>query len=47
MPHQTQDKLLNAGAIARFQGPEQLAQRVQHDYTKWGKVIQAKGLAVE
>jgi tripartite-type tricarboxylate transporter receptor subunit TctC len=42
-----QDKLLNAGAIAHFQDPAQLAQRVQQDYTKWGKVIQTKGLAVE
>lgn len=42
-----QDKLLNVGAIARFQGPEQLAQRVEQDYTKWGKVIQTKGLAVD
>jgi tripartite-type tricarboxylate transporter receptor subunit TctC len=44
---ETQDKLLNAGAIARFQGPEQLAQRVAHDYTKWGKVIQDKALSAE
>ena len=42
-----QNKLLNVGAIARFQDPAQLAQRVEQDYTKWGKVIQAKGLAVE
>lgn len=42
-----QDKLLNVGAIARFQDPAQLAQRVEQDYTKWGKVIQAKGLAVD
>ncbi|MGB4060405.1 MAG: tripartite tricarboxylate transporter substrate binding protein [Burkholderiaceae bacterium] len=44
---ETQDKLLNAGAIARFQGPEQLAQRVAHDYAKWGKVIQDKALSAE
>jgi tripartite-type tricarboxylate transporter receptor subunit TctC len=44
---ETQDKLLNAGAIARFQSPEQLAQRVAHDYTKWGKVIQDKALSAE
>jgi tripartite-type tricarboxylate transporter receptor subunit TctC len=42
-----QDKLLNVGAIARFQDPVQLAKRVEQDYTKWGKVIQTKGLAVE
>jgi tripartite-type tricarboxylate transporter receptor subunit TctC len=42
-----QDKLLNVGAIAHFQDPAQLAQRVEQDYTKWGKVIQAKGLAVD
>jgi tripartite-type tricarboxylate transporter receptor subunit TctC len=42
-----QDKLLNVGAIARFQDPAQLAQRVEQDYTKWGKVIQTKGLAVD
>jgi tripartite-type tricarboxylate transporter receptor subunit TctC len=35
------------GCHRPFPGPEQLAQRVQQDYTKWGKVIQTKGLAVE
>ena len=33
---EVQDKLLNAGAIAHFQTPAQLGQRVQQDYTRWG-----------
>ena len=40
----TQDKLLNAGAIANYQNPSQMAARVQQDYTKWGKVIRDKGI---
>ena len=44
---EVQDKLLNAGAIASYQAPEQMAQRIQQDYTKWGKVIHDKGISVE
>ena len=40
----TQDKLLNAGAIANYQTADQMATRVQQDYTKWGKVIRDKGI---
>jgi tripartite-type tricarboxylate transporter receptor subunit TctC len=41
---ETQDKLLNAGAIAHYQSADQMATRVQQDYTKWGKVIRDKGI---
>lgn len=44
---ETQDKLLTAGAIANFQAPAQMGQRMQQDYAKWGKVIRDKGIAVE
>ena len=44
---ETQDKLLNAGAIARFESPAQIGHRIQQDYTKWGQVIRDKGIAVE
>jgi tripartite-type tricarboxylate transporter receptor subunit TctC len=40
----TQDKLLNAGAIANYQNADQMATRVQQDYTKWGKVIRDQGI---
>ncbi len=42
-----QDKLLNAGAIARFQDPAQMGQRVQQDYTRWGQLIRVKGIVNE
>lgn len=41
---ETQDKMLNAGAIANYQTASQMATRVQEDYTKWGKVIRDKGI---
>ena len=44
---EVQDKLLNAGAIAHFQTPAQLGQRVQQDYTRWGQLIRDKGIASE
>ncbi len=44
---ETQDKLLNAGAIANYQNAEQMAKRVTGDYTKWGKVIRDKGISFE
>ncbi|WP_295854072.1 tripartite tricarboxylate transporter substrate binding protein [uncultured Xylophilus sp.] len=43
----TQDRLLNAGAIARFQDPAQMADRVRQDYTKWGQLIRDKNIASE
>ncbi|MBV8619557.1 MAG: tripartite tricarboxylate transporter substrate binding protein [Curvibacter sp.] len=43
----TQEKLLQAGAFANFQGPEAMAQRVQQDDAKWGKVIRDKGISME
>lgn len=42
-----QEKLLHAGAIARFQEPAQMGQHVQQDYTKWGQLIRSKGIASE
>lgn len=42
-----QEKLLNAGAIARFQDPAQMGQHVQQDYAKWGQLIRDKGIAPE
>jgi tripartite-type tricarboxylate transporter receptor subunit TctC len=42
-----QNKLLKAGAIANFQPPAQMSQRIGQDYAKWGKVIHDKGIAVE
>ncbi|MDY0107025.1 MAG: tripartite tricarboxylate transporter substrate binding protein [Giesbergeria sp.] len=44
---EVQDKLLNAGAIANYQTPEQMAKRVTGDYTKWGQVIRDKGISFE
>ncbi|QQX86624.1 tripartite tricarboxylate transporter substrate binding protein [Cupriavidus necator] len=44
---QTQDKLLAAGVIVRFENAEKMRQRMQLDYTKWGQVIRDKGIAVE
>ncbi|MCO4242900.1 Bug family tripartite tricarboxylate transporter substrate binding protein [Acidovorax facilis] len=44
---EVQDKLLNAGAIANYQSPDQMAKRVMGDYTKWGKVISDKGIIFE
>ena len=42
-----QDKLLTAGAIAAFQSPDQMAQRIKSDYAKWGAVIRDKGISNE
>lgn len=44
---EVQDKLLHAGAIAFFQDPAQLAQRIQQDYTRWGQLIRDKGITSE
>lgn len=40
-----QDRLLNAGAIAHFEGPAQLAQRIRSDDDRWGRLIRDKGIA--
>lgn len=42
-----QSKLLHAGAIASFQNPARLGQRIQQDYARWGQLIRDKGIAVE
>lgn len=42
-----QDKLLGVGAIAHFQDPAQMGQRVQNDYGRWGQIIRDKGIAPE
>ncbi|MDP4077054.1 tripartite tricarboxylate transporter substrate binding protein [Acidovorax sp. A1169] len=44
---ETQEKLLNAGAIARFQDPAQMGQHLQQDYAKWGQLIRDKSIASE
>jgi tripartite-type tricarboxylate transporter receptor subunit TctC len=42
-----QEKLLNAGAIARYQNAQQMAARTKTDYEKWGKVIRDKAISTE
>jgi tripartite-type tricarboxylate transporter receptor subunit TctC len=42
-----QEKLLNAGAIARYQNAQQMAVRTKTDYDKWGKVIRDKAITTE
>jgi len=42
-----QEKLLHAGAIARFQDPAQMGQHLQQDYAKWGQLIRDKSIASE
>ncbi len=42
-----QDKLLGVGAIAHFQDPAQMGQRIQNDYGRWGRIIRDKGIAPE
>lgn len=44
---EVQEKLLNAGAIAHFQDPAQMGQRIEQDYTRWGQLIREKGIASE
>ncbi|CAN7389671.1 tripartite tricarboxylate transporter substrate binding protein [Acidovorax sp. LjRoot118] len=44
---ETQEKLLHAGAIARFQDPAQMGQHLQQDYAKWGQLIRDKSIASE
>ncbi|WP_404300456.1 Bug family tripartite tricarboxylate transporter substrate binding protein [Alicycliphilus denitrificans] len=42
---EVQDKLLGAGAIAHFQDPAQMGQRIQSDYQRWGQIIRDKGIS--
>lgn len=44
---EVQEKLLNAGAIAHFQDPAQMGQRIEQDYTRWGQLIREKSIAAE
>ncbi|WP_159918283.1 tripartite tricarboxylate transporter substrate binding protein [Pantoea sp. 18069] len=44
---ETQSRLLNAGAIAFFQSPAEIAGRIQQDYTRWGQLIRDKRIASE
>ncbi|MBS7777466.1 tripartite tricarboxylate transporter substrate binding protein [Acidovorax sp. CCYZU-2555] len=44
---ETQSRLLNAGAIAFFQSPAEMAGRIQQDYTRWGQLIRDKHIASE
>lgn len=40
-----QERLLGAGAIARFQSPAGLGRRLQSDYERWGQIIRDKDIA--
>ncbi|MBB2777188.1 UNVERIFIED_ORG: tripartite-type tricarboxylate transporter receptor subunit TctC [Comamonas terrigena] len=42
-----QDRILGAGAIARFLPAAQLQQSLTTDYAKWSKVVREKGMAAE
>ena len=42
-----QDRILGAGAIARFMPAAQLQQSLATDYAKWSKVVREKGMAAE
>jgi tripartite-type tricarboxylate transporter receptor subunit TctC len=42
-----QDRMLGAGAIAHFQGPDEAARRIQQDYARWGQLIRDKRIAAE
>ncbi len=44
---EVQERLLGAGAIARFEDPAQMGQRIQNDYGRWGQIIRDKGIAPE
>jgi len=39
-----QSRLLNAGAIAAYQSPADMAARIGSDFDKWGKVVRDKGI---
>ena len=40
-----QERMISAGAIARYQPPAELAQRLQQDYQRWGQIIRDKGIS--
>ncbi|MEN5423674.1 tripartite tricarboxylate transporter substrate binding protein [Comamonas aquatica] len=42
-----QDRILGAGAIARYLPAAQLQQSLTTDYAKWSKVVREKGMAAE
>lgn len=44
---EVQDRLLGAGAIARFENPAQMGQRIAQDYQRWGQIIRDKGISQE
>lgn len=41
---EVQAKMLAAGTIAAYQPPQQMANRMQSDYDRWGKVIRDNGI---
>jgi tripartite-type tricarboxylate transporter receptor subunit TctC len=41
---EVQAKMLAAGTIAAYQPPQQMANRMQADYERWGKVIRDNGI---
>lgn len=43
----TQERLLGAGVIARFEDAQGLRSRIQQDYTKWGQLIRDKGISLD
>lgn len=42
-----QDRILGAGAIARFMPAQELQHSLAQDYAKWGKVVKDKGMVAE
>lgn len=44
---EVQERLLGAGAIARFEDPAQMGQRIAQDYQRWGQIIRDKGISPE
>lgn len=44
---EVQSKMLAAGTIAAYQAPQQMANRMQSDYDRWGKVIRDNGIKSE
>ena len=41
------NKLLGAGAIAHYQDPARMGQRIQQDYSRWGQLIRDKNIVAE
>ncbi|SPU51382.1 Bug family tripartite tricarboxylate transporter substrate binding protein [Bordetella trematum] len=42
-----QEKLLNVGAIAHYEDPAQMGERIKQDYERWGALIREKGIATQ